>query len=133
MTNEILDIVGALFLLAGSIFCLAAALGVLRFHDVMTRLHAATKPQVFGLLLILTGVAVTLRTWHVVLLALLTIVLQIMTAPVSGHMLARTAYRTDQWDDEHATIDELGEDLEAAGFQNRTDETVPGRTRGPLG
>ena len=130
---EVFDIVGALFLLAGAVFCLAAAVGIVRFPDVMTRLHAATKPQVFGLVLILTGVAFTMRTWHVVLVALLTIGLQILTAPVSGHMLARTAYRTDQWADEHATVDELGEDLEAAGFTNKPEENGPGHTRNPLG
>lgn len=125
--NEILDLLGALFLFCGSIFCLAAAVGVVRFPDVLTRLHAATKPQVFGLVLVLTGVALTLRTWHVALMALFTIALQILTAPVAGHMLARTAYRTDQWDDEHATVDELGDDLEAAGFVNKTDDE-PGQT-----
>lgn len=130
---EVFDIIGALFLLAGAVFCLAAAVGIVRFPDVMTRLHAATKPQVFGLVLILTGVAFTMRTWHVVLVALLTIGLQILTAPVSGHMLARTAYRTDQWADEHATVDELGEDLEAAGFSNKPEENGPGHTRNPLG
>ncbi len=130
---EAFDIIGALFLLAGAVFCLAAAVGIVRFPDVMTRLHAATKPQVFGLVLILTGVAFTMRTWHVVLVALLTIGLQILTAPVSGHMLARTAYRTDQWADEHATVDELGEDLEAAGFTNKPEENGPGHTRNPLG
>ena len=120
--NEFLDLVGALLLFAGAVFCLAAAVGVLRFPDVLTRMHAATKPQVFGLLLILTGVALTLRTWHVFFLASSTIALQILTAPVSGHMVARTAYRTDQWDDQHASIDELGQDLEAAGFRNVTED-----------
>lgn len=125
--NEVLDIVGAALLFLGSVFCLAAAVGVVRFPDVLTRLHAATKPQVFGLVLVLSGVALTLRTWHVAVLAVLTIALQILTAPVSGHMLARTAYRTDQWDDQHATIDELGDDLERAGFVNKTDDE-PGQT-----
>lgn len=119
--GDVLDIVGAALLLAGAMFCLAAAVGILRFPDVLTRLHAATKPQVFGLLLILTGVAFTLRTWHVVIWVTLVIGLQILTSPVAGHMLARTAYRTDQWDDEHATVDELGDDLEAAGFRNKTE------------
>ena len=43
-------------------------------------------------------------------------------------MIARTAYRTDQWDDQHASIDELADDLEAAGFRNTTDDD--GRTAG---
>ena len=120
--NAVLDLIGALLLVLGAFFCLAAAVGVVRFPDVLTRLHAATKPQVFGLVLILTGVALTLRTGHVAVLAAFTVGLQILTAPVSGHMLARTAYRTDQWDDQHAVMDELGEDLEAAGFTNIAEE-----------
>ena len=113
---SVLDVVGALLLLAGAFFCLAAALGVARFPDLMTRLHAATKPQVVGLVLVLTGVMLTLRTWEVVALSLLTIALQVITTPVAGHMLARTAYRTGQWDHEHAVMDELGRDLAEAGF-----------------
>lgn len=119
---EALDVLGAVLLLAGSFFCLAAAVGIVRFPDVLTRLHAATKPQVFGLILVLTGVALTLRSWPVVVLAVMTIALQVLTAPVSGHMLARTAFRTDQWDDEGAVFDELSDDLEAAGFVNKTDD-----------
>lgn len=119
-----LDIVGALFLLAGAFFCLAAAVGVVRFPDVLTRAHAATKPQVFGLVLVLTGVMLTLRTWEVLTLGLLTIGLQIITAPVSGHMLARTAYRTGQWDSEHAVVDELGRDLAEAGFVHAAEDGI---------
>lgn len=126
--NEILDVAGALFVFAGSLFCLAAAVGVVRFPDVLTRLHAATKPQVFGLILMLTGVALVIRTWQVALLAALTVMLQVMTAPVASQMLARSAYRTGQWDDEHATVDELAEDLAAAGFVNTDDPD----DRGPL-
>ena len=42
--DAVLDLVGALFLLLGTLFCLAAVVGVVRFPDVLTRLHAATKP-----------------------------------------------------------------------------------------
>lgn len=125
--TEVLDILGGLLLVAGSLFCLAAAVGILRFPDVLTRLHAATKPQVFGLVLILGAVTLTLRTWDVVLLAALIVGLQILTAPVAGHMMARTAYRTDQWDDQHATVDELGDDLKAAGFRHGQEDAAGGR------
>ena len=114
--TAVLDVLGALLLLGGSVFCLAAALGVLRFPDLLTRLHAATKPQVFGLVLVLSGVVVTLRTWQVALVGVLVVALQILTTPVSSHMLARTAYRTGQWDDDNAVVDELADDLTEAGF-----------------
>lgn len=107
---EWLDIAGGVLLVAGSFFCLAAAVGVVRFPDVLARLHAATKPQVFGLVLVLSGVTLTLRTPQVAALCVLTVFLQVITAPVSGHMLARTAYRTGNWDADDALLDELKDD-----------------------
>ena len=117
-----LDIAGALLLCAGAFFCLSAAVGIVRFPDVMTRLHAATKPQVFGLLLVLAGVMLTLRTWQATALGLLVMMLQVVTAPVSAHMVARTAFRTGQWDIDDARVDELSRDLAEAGFVNSLEE-----------
>lgn len=125
-----LDTLGALLLCAGAFFCLAAAVGVVRFPDVLTRAHAATKPQVFGLVLVLSGVMLTLRTWEVFVLGVLTVALQIFTAPISGHMLARAAYRTGQWDSEHAVVDELGRDLGQAGFVPVDEEPTTGEADG---
>lgn len=124
--SEVLDTLGAALVLVGSFFCLAAALGVLRFPDVLTRLHAATKTQVFGLVLALSGVAVTVRTWDVLVLSGLIIVLQILSSPVSGHMLGRAAYRTGEWDHEDAVVDELGADLEDAGFVHAAEDGPDG-------
>lgn len=116
--TELWDLVAAVFLLLGAFFCLAAAVGVLRFPDVLARLHAATKPQVFGLLLVLTAVALTHRTLPVTLFCFAVMLLQVLTNPVSGHMLARTAYRTGQWNEDEAVVDELAEDLAEAGFRD---------------
>lgn len=46
--TEFLDLLGALLVFAGSIFCLAAAVGIVRFPDVLTRLHAATNRRCSG-------------------------------------------------------------------------------------
>ncbi|MFZ0529668.1 MAG: monovalent cation/H(+) antiporter subunit G, partial [Propionicimonas sp.] len=110
----VLDLLGALSLAAGALFCLAAALGLVRFPDPLTRMHAATKPSVFGLLLVLLGVTLTLRDPKVFTLLTVAVLMQVMTAPVSGHLVSRTAHRTGQWDAEHAVLDELAADLAAA-------------------
>lgn len=111
MTREaVMDVLGALFLALGAFFCLAAAVGVVRFPDVMTRMHAATKPSVFGLILVLLGVTLTLRDPKVFTLLALAVLMQIMTAPVSGHLVSRTAHRGGLWDADHAIIDELADD-----------------------
>ena len=106
----VLDYLGALSLAFGALFCLAAAIGLVRFPDPLTRMHAATKPSVFGLLLVLLGVTLTLRDPKVFTLLTFAVLMQVMTAPVSGHLVSRTAHRIDQWDAEHAVIDELADD-----------------------
>lgn len=116
--SQVLDLVAALLVLVGAVFCLSAAVGLVRFPDVITRLHAATKPQVLGLVLVLLAVIVAERSWTVTGVCLVVILLQIMTNPVAAHMVARTAYRTDVWDAEHAVVDELAEDLERAGYRH---------------
>ncbi len=56
------DWLGAVCLVAGALLSLAAGIGVLRFPDALDRMHAATKPQVLGVLLLLLGLALRLRT-----------------------------------------------------------------------
>ena len=48
--NEVLDTAALILILVGALLCLTAAIGLVRFRDVPTRLHAATKPQVLGLI-----------------------------------------------------------------------------------
>lgn len=43
-----LDIVAAVLILSGSALALTAAIGIVRFPDTLSRMHAATKPQVLG-------------------------------------------------------------------------------------
>lgn len=112
----IVELIASVLVLAGAFFCFTAALGVLRFPDVLTRLHAATKPQVFGLLLILLGVGVALHTPIAISICLVIIVFQVMTAPVAAHMVSRTAYRLGIWRSDQALADELADDLAEAGF-----------------
>jgi len=109
----VLDYAGAVCLVIGAVFCLAAAVGLVRFPDPLTRMHAATKPSVFGLLVVLLGVALSLRDAKVVTLLALAVLMQVMTAPVSGHLVSRTAHRSGQWDAGHAALDELADDQAA--------------------
>lgn len=111
------DLAGAILLLVGSFLCLSAAVGLVRFNDILTRMHAATKPQSLGLVVIVLGVAVSLRDVRALGVLLLVATLQLMTSPVSAHMVARTAYRSHQISNGAIVADELAEDLAAAGFE----------------
>lgn len=87
------DVIAGAFLIAGASFALIAAIGVVRFPDLLNRMHAGTKPQTFGLLLILVGLAIRLDSWRAGLLLFILIIFQMLTAPVSAHMVGRAAFR----------------------------------------
>jgi multicomponent Na+:H+ antiporter subunit G len=108
--EQILDLAGAVVIALGAFFCLAAAVGLVRFPDVITRMHAATKPVVFGLILVLVGVTLSLRDPKAFALLGLAVLLQMLTAPVSGHLVSRTAYRDGEWDADSAVVDDLHAD-----------------------
>ena len=76
-----LDVLGAVCVMLGAFLCLAAALGLARFPDVLSRMHAATKPQTLGLILVVTGVELSLRSWAAFGTVVLIASLQFMTAP----------------------------------------------------
>lgn len=85
--------ISVVLLLVGATFCALAALGILRFPDVYTRLHAASKAGPLGAGLILLAVAFASNDWSIALRALIGLVFLMLTAPVSAHLLARAALR----------------------------------------
>jgi multicomponent Na+:H+ antiporter subunit G len=101
------DVVAIGCLLTGSLLCLTAGLGLLRFPDVLTRMHAGTKPQVLGVLLIMVGAAIRLNGWSATWMLLLVAVFQMLTAPVSAHMISRVAYRRRHVRRDLMVVDEL--------------------------
>jgi multicomponent Na+:H+ antiporter subunit G len=117
--SDLLDIIGAACVLLGAFLCLAAAVGLARFPDVLSRMHAATKPQTLGLIFVVTGVELSLRTWAAFGTVLLIAALQFMTAPVAAHLVSRTVYRSNQVRRDLLDRDELSDDLTAAGFSLR--------------
>ncbi|GAA3200869.1 monovalent cation/H(+) antiporter subunit G [Microbacterium terregens] len=104
-----LDTASLVLILFGALLCLTAAIGLLRWRDVPTRLHAATKPQVLGLMLICLAIALSLRSWPVVAFLIPVVLIQFATAPLSAHMVSRQAYRNGTVDERALLVDELAE------------------------
>ena len=105
-----IDVVVLVLILISALLCLTAAIGLLRFRDVPTRLHAATKPQVLGFILVCVAVALALGSWQVAAFVVPVIVIQFATAPLSAHMVGRQAYRNGTIDEASLVVDELAED-----------------------
>jgi multicomponent Na+:H+ antiporter subunit G len=114
LIDAVLDVAALLCLLAAVVLSVAAGVGLLRFPDALSRLHAATKPQIFGLLLVIAAIALDQRSFGTLLALVPVFVFQSLTAPVAAHMVGRAAYRTGQVGAETLVIDELGPAIERA-------------------
>ncbi|GIJ76315.1 multicomponent Na+:H+ antiporter subunit G [Micromonospora phaseoli] len=110
--DAVLDIAAAVFLVAGALLSLAAGVALLRFPDLLTRMHAAAKPQVLGLLLVLIGCALRLRTGVDITTLVLVGIFQLATAPVAAHMVGRAAYPHDDIRTDLLVTDELAAHLD---------------------
>jgi multicomponent Na+:H+ antiporter subunit G len=74
-------------------FFLAGTLGLLRFPDVFTRLHALTKADNVGLGLIMAGLALEAESVGTALKLLLIWLLALLASATTCHLIARTALR----------------------------------------
>ena len=118
----VLDWIAAAAIVLGALMSLLAGIAVLRFPDTMSRIHAATKPQVLGIMLLMLGVGLRLQSLAVVGVLVLIVILQFVTAPVSAHLTVRSAYRS-------SVDDEVAVQESAAFAQKRRAE----KQEGPVG
>ncbi|MDT0268000.1 monovalent cation/H(+) antiporter subunit G [Streptomyces sp. DSM 44915] len=100
------DLISGVLLLTGALFCLVAGIGLVRFPDTVSRLHAASKAQTLGLLLVVLGAVFQTPLGKTPAL-LLVGAFSLLTAPVTGHIVARIAYRTDAVERRRIVLDEL--------------------------
>ncbi|MCC2593972.1 monovalent cation/H(+) antiporter subunit G [Tessaracoccus sp. OS52] len=115
--SEWLDLLGALVFLVGAFLCLVTAIALVRFPDVLTKMHSITKPQVLGMVLVATGTTLTLRTWWVFAVCSVMVALQLLTSPVSATMLSRSAFRSGLVDEDLLVMNDLSDDLARAGYK----------------
>jgi multicomponent Na+:H+ antiporter subunit G len=101
----------------GIFFNVLAGVGLLRFPDVYTRLHAGTKCTTFGsIFLIGSVVLIGLKMWWekdtngsvLAIHSTLALIAILLTNPVGAHAIARAAHRSGV-QPVHAVIDELAQ------------------------
>ncbi|WEK61596.1 MAG: monovalent cation/H(+) antiporter subunit G [Candidatus Microbacterium colombiense] len=111
--DAVIDVAVLVLILLGAVLCLSAAVGLLHFRDVPSRLHAATKPQVLGLVFICLAIALSQRSVGGILLGLVLVapivLMQFATAPLSAHMVGRQAYRNGTTEQRVLVVDELAD------------------------
>lgn len=105
--TQLADVVAAVLFLLGAFLSLVAAIGLLRLPDLLCRMHAATKPQVLGLWLVLIGLGFRLRDPGATGLLFLVGMAQLLTTPVANHMVGRASVRAGQVSTEHLVVNDL--------------------------
>jgi multicomponent Na+:H+ antiporter subunit G len=83
---------GAACALVGAILCLIGTIGVLRFPDFYTRLHAASITDTSGAAMVLIGMALMAPDWTVLVKLFCIFVFLGLTGPTSTHAVANAAY-----------------------------------------
>lgn len=89
----------SLLILAGALFILTGAIGLVRLPDVLCRSHAVAKALTLGIFLLLLALWGALGDMEVAFKILLAIFFQVITIPVASHLISRLAFRqnTPRW------------------------------------
>lgn len=90
--SDILTLACAISLLIGAGFVLVGAIGLLKFNDPMTRLHAPTKVGTVGIgMLLLGSIFQSMAQGATSIHELLIMAFLFVTAPISAHFIAKVS------------------------------------------
>lgn len=103
------EVSGSIALLLGMMFCLLAAVGILRMPDIYTRMQASTKAGTLGIACIIVAVAIHFQDAIVSLQAALVIAFLFLTAPIASHLIARSIYFYGKRGWETGALDEMAD------------------------
>lgn len=87
-----IEILVSATLLLGATLMVLASIGILRFPDLPTRMHASTKSGALGTSLIMIAVALAFMESVVTYRALAIILFILITSPVAAHVIGRAGY-----------------------------------------
>ncbi len=113
--STITSVISGLCIVFGVFFSLASVIGLIRFPDVYTRLHAGTKALSGGAVLVLIGVAMRIGSWQGAAKSMLIVFFFLATNPLASHAIARACYR-------HGIVP-LGDDLDGYGESIKEERT----------
>lgn len=83
---------GAAACLLGGLLCIVSAIGVLRFPDFYTRLHAASVTDTSAAALVIIGMALMAPHWLILVKLLCIFIFLFLTSPAAGHALVNAAH-----------------------------------------
>lgn len=90
--TDLLNLFTAALVLIGATFSFLAAVGIVRLPDFYSRMHAASKAGTVGSGILLLAIGIHSLDGGTFSRALAGVIFLLLTAPISAHLLARSAY-----------------------------------------
>lgn len=115
------SVAGEVVLLFGSLLILIAAVGVMQFRNVLSRMHALSKASTGGITIVLLGAAILVGDLNEGMSLVFAAILQAATNPVSSTLLTQAAYYAEGVPTEMDAIDDLSAALDARDAAARDD------------
>ena len=129
--NPVLQVVAAIIIVISAIVTFSAAVGVVRFPDAFTRMHAATKAGVVGAGGLLFGASLALGSWSAVFMAAVGVFFLVATVTIAAHTLGRAAYLSGAPLAENTKMDALQNVYERHDFDGTHQATQPSASQAP--
>lgn len=89
--ESVLSLLSAFFLLIGSFLCLSGGVGILRFPDFYTRMHAAGVTDTLAATMILIGLMLQNPEMLVIIKLILILLMTLFISPAASHALGQAA------------------------------------------
>lgn len=94
--ESLLQIISTLLLLIGSFLCISGGVGLLRFPDFFSRMHAAGVTETLATAMIILGLVLIESDFLVDIKLLIILLMTLFISPTASHALAHAALRNKQ-------------------------------------
>ncbi len=91
----LINVTSGLLLFVGSFLCISGGVGILRFPDFYTRMHAVGVTDTLGAGVILIGLMVQTTDFLVLAKLIIILLLTLLVGPTTSHVLAKAAWHND--------------------------------------
>lgn len=89
--TNVIEVASALCLLIGSFLCFSGGVGILRFPDFYTRIHAVGVTDTLGAGMILIGLMLQCQESQVIAKLVMILLMTLFINPAASHALAKSA------------------------------------------
>jgi monovalent cation/proton antiporter MnhG/PhaG subunit len=95
-----IEIVVSILVILSAIAIFIAAVGILRFDNLLARTHLVTKVTSYALMLLIIAINLMYFNWIIFLKSLIVFHVLIFLSPISAHLIAKISKLLNDDDDE---------------------------------